>query len=74
MTVTDRIEVNPKVMLGNDSENLELAVEFCQQVKQRPGVKKGILRIRLCFPIVSIRNLTPKYARAFHQIPVFKNG
>ena len=35
------------VVVKNGSENLELAVEFFQQVKQRPGVKKGILRITL---------------------------
>jgi hypothetical protein len=35
------------VVVKNDSENLELAVGFFQQVKQRPGVKKGILRIKL---------------------------
>ncbi len=35
------------VAVKNGSENLELAVAFFQQVKQRPGVKKGILRIRL---------------------------
>ena len=35
------------VVVKNGSENLELAVAFFQQVKQRPGVKKGILRIRL---------------------------
>jgi hypothetical protein len=35
------------VVVKNGSENLELAVAFLQQVKQRPSVKKGILRIRL---------------------------
>lgn len=35
------------VVVKNGSENLELAVAFFQQVKQRPSVKKGILRIRL---------------------------
>ncbi len=35
------------VVVKNDSENLELAVGFFQQVKQRPGLKKGILRIKL---------------------------
>jgi hypothetical protein len=35
------------LVVKNGSENLKLAVEFFQQVKQRPSVKKGILRIRL---------------------------
>ena len=35
------------VVVKNDSENLEQAVAFFQQVKQRPGFKKGILRIKL---------------------------
>ena len=35
------------VAVKNDSENLEQAVAFFQQVKQRPGFKKGILRIKL---------------------------
>jgi hypothetical protein len=35
------------VVVKNGSENLALAVEFFQQIKQRPGVKKGILRIGL---------------------------
>ena len=35
------------VVVTNGSENLEQAVVFFQQVKQRPGLKKGILRIRL---------------------------
>ena len=35
------------VVVKNGSENLELAVAFFQQVKMRPSVKKGILRIRL---------------------------
>jgi len=35
------------VLVKNGSENFELAVAFFQQVKQQPGVKKGILRIRL---------------------------
>jgi hypothetical protein len=35
------------VVVRNDSENLEQAVAFFQQVKQRPGVKKGILRVNL---------------------------
>jgi predicted nucleotidyltransferase len=35
------------VVVKNGSENLELASVFFQQVKQRPSVKKGILRIRL---------------------------
>lgn len=35
------------VVAKNDSENLEQAVAFFQQVKQRPGAKKGLLRIRL---------------------------
>jgi hypothetical protein len=35
------------VVVKNDGENLEQAVVFFQQVKQRPGLKKGILRIKL---------------------------
>jgi hypothetical protein len=35
------------VVVKDGSENLELAIAFFQQVKQRPGVKKGILRIGL---------------------------
>jgi len=35
------------VVVKDGGENLELAIAFFQQVKQRPGVKKGILRIRL---------------------------
>ena len=35
------------VVVKNDSENLEQAVAFFQQVKQQPGVRKGILRIKL---------------------------
>ena len=35
------------VVVKNGSENLEQAVAFFQQVKQRPGVRKGILRIKL---------------------------
>jgi hypothetical protein len=35
------------VVVTNDSEKLEQAVDFFQQVKQRPGEKKGILRISL---------------------------
>jgi hypothetical protein len=35
------------VVVRNRSENLEQAVAFFQQVRQRPGLKKGILRIRL---------------------------
>ena len=35
------------VVVKDGSENLELAIAFFQQVKQRPGVKKGILRVRL---------------------------
>jgi len=35
------------VVVKNDNENLDQAVAFFQQVKQRPGVKKGILRIKL---------------------------
>jgi hypothetical protein len=35
------------VVVENASENLEHAVAFFQQVKQRPGIKKGILRIKL---------------------------
>lgn len=35
------------VVVRNGSENLEQAVAFFQQVKQRPGAKKGILRIHV---------------------------
>jgi len=35
------------VVVKKGSDNLEQAVAFFQQVKQRPGVKKGILRIKL---------------------------
>jgi hypothetical protein len=35
------------LVVKNDSENLEQAIAFFQQVKQRPGIKKGILRIKL---------------------------
>ena len=35
------------VVVKNGSENLAQAVGFFQQVKQRPGVMKGILRIKL---------------------------
>ena len=35
------------VVVRDDSENLEQAVGFFQQVRQQPGVRKGILRIRL---------------------------
>lgn len=35
------------VVVKNDAENLEQAVAFFQQVKQRPGIKKGLLRIKL---------------------------
>ena len=35
------------VVVKNGSENLDHAVAFFQQVKQRPGAKKGILRITL---------------------------
>jgi hypothetical protein len=35
------------VVVKNGSENLAQAVAFYQQVKQRPGVMKGILRIKL---------------------------
>ena len=35
------------MVVKNGSENLALAVEFFQQVKQRPGLKKGRLKIRL---------------------------
>lgn len=33
------------VVVRDGSENLERAIEFFQQVKQRPGEKKGLLRI-----------------------------
>jgi Trp operon repressor len=35
------------VVVKNGSENFEQAVAFFQEVKQRPGLKKGILRIKL---------------------------
>jgi uncharacterized protein DUF6932 len=35
------------VVVKSASENLKQAVGFFQQVKQQPGVKKGILRIKL---------------------------
>jgi hypothetical protein len=35
------------VVVKNGSENLKQAVAFFQQVKQWPGVNKGILRIEL---------------------------
>ena len=35
------------LVVKNDSENLDQAVAFFLQVKQRPGLKKGILRIKL---------------------------
>lgn len=35
------------IVVKDGSENLEVAIAFFHQVKQRPGVKKGILRIRL---------------------------
>ncbi len=35
------------VVVKNGTENLEQAVGFFQQVKQRPSVKKGMLRIKL---------------------------
>ncbi len=35
------------VVVKNDSENLKQAVAFFQQVKQRPDLKKGILRIKV---------------------------
>jgi hypothetical protein len=35
------------VVVKNDSDNLEQAIAFFQQVKQRPGLKKGILRVTL---------------------------
>jgi hypothetical protein len=35
------------VVVKNGSENLEWAIAFFQQIKQRPGFKKGVLRIRL---------------------------
>jgi len=35
------------VVVKNSSDSLEQAVAFFQQVKQRPGVKKGILKIKL---------------------------
>ena len=35
------------VIVKNGSGNLEQAIAFFRQVKQRPGMKKGILRIKL---------------------------
>jgi hypothetical protein len=35
------------LVVKNDSDNLEQAVAFFQQVKQRPDAKKGLVRIRL---------------------------
>ena len=35
------------VVVKNGSENLEQAVAFFQQVRERPGKKKGLLRIAL---------------------------
>jgi len=35
------------VVVKDGSEELEQAVAFFQQIKQRPGAKKGLLRIRL---------------------------
>jgi hypothetical protein len=35
------------VVVQNASENLESAIAFFQQVRQRPGLRKGILRILL---------------------------
>jgi hypothetical protein len=35
------------VVVKNDSETLEQAVAFFQQVRQRPGAKKGLVRILL---------------------------
>ena len=35
------------VVVKNGSENLEQAVAFFAQVKQQPGIRKGILRIKL---------------------------
>jgi Family of unknown function (DUF6932) len=35
------------VVVKSDSQSLNDAIDFFQQVKQRPGLKKGILRIKL---------------------------
>jgi len=35
------------VVVRNGSENLQEAIEFFEQVRQQPGMKKGILRITL---------------------------
>jgi hypothetical protein len=35
------------VVVRNGSEDFDQAAAFFQQVKQRPGTKKGILRIEL---------------------------
>jgi hypothetical protein len=35
------------VVVKNGSDNLEWAIGFFQQVRQRPGLKKGILRIKV---------------------------
>ena len=35
------------VVVKNGSENCEEAIQFFQQVRQRPGAKKGLLRLSL---------------------------
>lgn len=35
------------VVVTNERETIDQAIAFFQQVRQRPGVKKGLLRIRL---------------------------
>lgn len=35
------------VVVRNESDNLAQAVGFFEQVRQRPGLKKGLLRLRL---------------------------
>ena len=35
------------VVVKDGSENCEVAIQFFQQVRQRPGVKKGLLRLSL---------------------------
>jgi hypothetical protein len=42
-----RISVCDIVVVENGSENLEWAAAFFEQVRQQPGLKKGMLRISL---------------------------
>jgi len=34
-------------VVRQESENLELAIDFFQEVRQRPGERKGLVRITL---------------------------